>query len=216
MPVILEINANAAAFAEKWKRKDCKNLIYIVADSGIGCGIVINGEVYKGSHFQSGIVGHTIIDINGEKCRCGKYGCLETFVSIPKIQENIIKRLKLADEREISLFQNNTDQVSLNDILVAFKQNSIITRQTINEAGQYLGVGIANLINILDPEKIVIGGRLSAFGDELIAPMRTVIDRQVIANKSKLVKVVRTEVEEGIVIGTAALVFNNILNNASN
>lgn len=166
IPVIVENEANAGAYGEKkfGVGKDCSNLIYISAGIGIGAGIIMNGELYKGLNGYSGEVGHMSIDFTGPKCRCGNNGCWELYAS----EQSLISsssRLGLGEENNLEEIiqlaeSGNEDAVSL-----------------LREIGQNLGLGIINIIHALNPKQIIIGNRLAAAKDWLSRDVEQTINK---------------------------------------
>ncbi|HET7616740.1 MAG TPA: ROK family transcriptional regulator, partial [Bacillales bacterium] len=108
--VTIDNDANCAALAEKWfgDGRDVKNFAYILADVGIGSGLILNHDIYRGTYGEAGEIGHSTIDAFGEQCYCGSYGCLETCASLPVILKRLEKQLKMASEDERGLYLNKT------------------------------------------------------------------------------------------------------------
>jgi glucokinase-like ROK family protein len=146
LPVIIENEANAGAFGEKkfGAGQNFQNIIYISAGIGIGVGIILNGELYQGHNGFSGEMGHMIIEVNGRKCSCGSRGCWEAYAS----EHALLKEADNEDatlESLIQLVQNGDEESAL----------------LFEKIGSYLGYGINNVINIFNPEKVIIGNRLA-------------------------------------------------------
>ena len=146
LPVIIENEANAGAYGEKkfGAGQNFQNIIYISAGIGIGVGIILNGELYQGHKGYSGEMGHMIIEVNGKKCSCGSRGCWEAYAS----EQALLTEADKEDatlEALIQLVQNGDDKSAL----------------LFEKIGSYLGYGINNIINIFNPEKVVIGNRLA-------------------------------------------------------
>jgi predicted NBD/HSP70 family sugar kinase len=210
-PVIIDNDANVAALAEKWfgKGMGCNHFVYIIADVGIGSGIVINGELYRGQYGESGEIGHSTINLFGEQCSCGNYGCLETFASLPKVEENFKKKLKLSPIDERNLHDTSIANLTFDDLLDALVNGSQIANQTLEETGQYLGVGISNLVNLIAPEMIIIGGKLSEGNSVLLNAVKATLQHRVLGSSGKNTPIVLSEFKEGVILGAAALVINS-------
>ncbi|MEF2966403.1 ROK family transcriptional regulator [Paenibacillus sp. M1] len=150
----IDNEANAGAIGEKLygAGRDSLNLIYLSIGVGIGSGIIVGGELYRGTSNFSGEVGHMTVAEDGPLCRCGNRGCWETLASE-----------KALVDRAASLWKE--DAPSLEEILASAKQGDKDAVELLNEIGSQLGVGLANLVNILNPELIVIGNRLSLAGE---------------------------------------------------
>ncbi|GIM47940.1 xylose repressor [Collibacillus ludicampi] len=209
-PVMIDNDANVAALTEKWfgKGKHLKNFIYVLADVGIGSGIIVNGNLYRGLNGEAGEIGHSTVDLFGEKCSCGNYGCLETLVSIPKIEEAVQKKLKIAPEKERNIYGESIDSITFHEIVSALKNHSAIAQQTFEEAAQYLGVAISNLINFFAPEMVILGGGIG-FVPYVLEVVKSTVATRVLSIGGKRIPIVSSEFRDGVVLGAAALVIND-------
>ncbi|HJO95029.1 MAG TPA: ROK family transcriptional regulator [Victivallales bacterium] len=151
-PVIFDNISKTKTLGELWfgNAKKYKNFIYIFAENGIGSGIVINGDLLYGNNNDTGEFGHTVINYNGPECYCGNKGCLEMYSSLPAIITKISNSLNI-DRKKIDLEFMKSEINRKNDIVI----------NIIKEAGRLLGVGIANYINLFDPQVVVLGGGLN-------------------------------------------------------
>ncbi|HZG73291.1 MAG TPA: ROK family protein [Chondromyces sp.] len=148
IPLFVENNANLSAYAEKvYKHHHSTNLLTVILTSGIGSGMIIDGELHKGFHGYAGEMGHMIIYPNGEACRCGNHGCWELYASEPKL----LKKL------EAELQQTN---LSISDIQKFLEADHIIVKSFLDRYLQYISIGLNNIINLYNPETIVINSRL--------------------------------------------------------
>lgn len=211
VPVIVEKNANAATLAEKWfgQGREKDNFIYVMASVGVGCGLIINKQLYTGIDGEAGGLGHTTINVFGDKCSCGNFGCVETFVSITKIVENIKDKYKLNKTQEMKYYvATNPDDIIFADVINAYKKGSSIARQELEEAGEYLGVAIANVVSFFSPELIVMGGVIGSI-DIVRESVKESLFARVIGSKGKVVPIVSSNLDEGVVLGAAALVIDD-------
>ncbi|EKN64162.1 ROK family protein [Neobacillus bataviensis LMG 21833] len=209
IPVTLDVNANVAALAERWFGKGVRSnhFVYIMADAGIGSGIIVNGELHRGNHRESGLIGHSTVDMFGDRCSCGNYGCLETLVSTTKIIKNVCDQLEI-NPHEKQLFFENRENLTFEDIVFSLQSGSSITQKVVEEAGQFLGIGVANVISFFDPEMIVIGGRLIQLGDIFLDALRKAVQSRVVGTGGKYTPIMVTDSYDGVVLGAAALVIN--------
>lgn len=147
LAVFIANDANAAALGESvfGAGKRSRDLIYITVSTGVGSGIIINGQLYEGAGSVAGEIGHISIVPEGKKCACGQRGCLEAYASGTAIAGSYqdSKKKKVAGAKEVGLAARAGDKLAI---------------KSYQKAGYYLGIGIANLLNILNPEKVVIGG----------------------------------------------------------
>jgi predicted NBD/HSP70 family sugar kinase len=210
--VIIDNDANVAALAEKWfgKGMGYDHFAYVIADVGIGSGLILNGELYRGRYGESGEIGHSTINLFGERCSCGNYGCLETYASLPKVEENFKRKLKLSPRNEsVYLGGKLIEEVTFDDIINALENGSEAAKQTLEETGLYLGVGLSNMINVVAPDMVIIGGKLREGNDVLLHAVKAVIQSRVLGPSAKKIPVVLSEFREGVVLGAAALVINS-------
>lgn len=179
LPVFVDNDVNTLTLVEQlfgeWQ--DVENFILVTIGRGVGLGIVVNGNLYRGVNGGGGEFGHTVIDPNGPLCACGKRGCLETFVADPAL-------LRLASEAvargEIPGAVNEVE-----DLLELAQEGNQAVKEIYTQAGQKLGWGIANLINILSPEIVIISGEGARAGDLIFNPMREAISVHVMPGLSE-------------------------------
>lgn len=159
LPVFVANDANAAALGEKLfgAGKKAKDLIYITVSTGIGGGILINGRLYEGAGSVAGEIGHISIVPDGKKCACGKRGCLEAYASGTAIG-NFVRERMTAKNTRVLKFLGRDKKVSAKQAGQAAREGDKLAIESYRSAGYYLGIGLANLLNILNPETIVIGG----------------------------------------------------------
>lgn len=168
LPVYLDNDANLGALAEVrcGEGKGCKNLIYMTVSTGCGGGIIINNDIYRGSHDGAGEVGHMSVLPDGIDCPCGSKGCFELYASGTAINERI-KADMLAGKKSLAfeLAGHDPEKIDGSLLLKAASQNDEYALEAYRLEGYYLGLGIANLFNILDPEAIVLGGGVTKAKD---------------------------------------------------
>lgn len=157
VPVYLENDANASALGEYYfgAGKNFENFIYLSMDIGVGGGIISHGKLFRGSSGYAGEIGHMVVDPHGERCSCGKFGCLETFVG----RRVIIKR-----------YQQRTGEkdISLEEIIQRGMLGDEHAKQIFEEAANMLGLGLGNLINIFNPQRIILGWSLGQAYDLML------------------------------------------------
>jgi predicted NBD/HSP70 family sugar kinase len=147
------------------------SFLIVTVGRGVGLGIVVNGQFFRGARGGAGELGHTVIDPEGPICECGKHGCLEAYVGDPGL---VRMAAEAVDRGEISQPVTNMD-----DLLTLAQAGDPGAQAVFSRAGSILGQGIANLINIFNPQKIIISGEGTRAGDRLFDPMRQSIARNV-------------------------------------
>lgn len=179
-PVFVDNNANLGARAEfrSGALRGKENAVYLSIDDGIGAGLIINGKVFRGHNGSAGEFGHLTIDENGPLCRCGNRGCLETYVG---------------GEALIESLRGNHRGLKLHDIVVRAIAGDPKCIRAIADAGRHIGVATANLCNIFDPSRVVVGGELSQAGELLLGPMRHALERAVIVGPENVPDIVQSQ-----------------------
>lgn len=211
LPVFLDHSSNVAALSEKWfgKGKGTHHLLYVFVESGIGAGLFIGGQLYRGINGEAGIIGHTTIDYDGVLCSCGNYGCLETLATIDHVEATVKKRLKLGSEKERRLYPACIEDIRLADVIRAEQHHSFIAAQIFEETGRYLGVGIANIVNLFDPQLVIIGGKLGLASPRIMEGIQETLKNRTLSHKSKRIPVLASELENPVVLGASALVIDD-------
>lgn len=198
VPVMVENDANAAAFGEArlGAGKGCHDVIYVTVSTGVGAGLVLNNRVYRGSGGFAGEIGHMVVKPNGPVCGCGRFGCLETMAS----GTAIARMASEAVERGATTLLAQTETISAEHVFKAARQGDKVAQQVLEEAIHYLGIGLVNMINLLNPEIVVIGGGVAEAGDDLFLPLRRIITKHAIsAAANVLLKKATLGIEAGVI-----------------
>jgi predicted NBD/HSP70 family sugar kinase len=194
LPVEIENDANLGALAElTWGAgRDCSTFAYLKAATGIGAGIVIDGKLLRGASGTAGEIGHTTLHEGGALCYCGNRGCLETVASGPAI---------------IALVgTSNGESLTLAVVIERAASGDVRCRRAISDAAREIGVAVAGLCNLINPERVVVGGLLSRAGDLVLAPIRESIRRFAVQAAADRVQVVPAVfVERAELLGSVAL-----------
>jgi len=195
LPVAVENDANLGALAELvWgAAKGRSEVAYIKVSSGIGGGLISNGRLTHGVGGTAGEIGHTVLTGGGPVCRCGNRGCLETLASAPAVA------------RQLSA--SRFEEITPRRLLELSASGDPAARRLIGDAGRALGVAIANLCNIVNPDCVVIGGDLGQAGDVLLEPIREVVRRNAIPSAAEDTEIVGAVLgERAEMLGALALV----------
>lgn len=178
LPVYLENDANCAALAEGLvgAARDVEDSITVTLGTGVGGGIILGNRIFTGSNGMAGEIGHVVIGQGGEKCTCGRDGCWEAYASATAL----IRQTRQAALEDPStaihdLVQGNLDQINAKTAFDAMRQGDAAGIRVVNQYIRYLAEGIANMINIFQPAKIVIGGGISKEGETLLQPLRKIV-----------------------------------------
>lgn len=179
-------DADAAAYGEYCAgvAKGAENAVVITLGTGVGSGIIIGGKIYSGSNFAGGEIGHTVISVDGRPCTCGRKGCFEAYSSATGLV-NITR--DYAEKYPASLMAKLIKQdgrISARTAYAAMKQGDEAGRIVTDEYVKYLAVGIANVINIFQPDVLCIGGGVCNEGDTLLVPLKNAVKEQVYSKNS--------------------------------
>jgi predicted NBD/HSP70 family sugar kinase len=210
-PVFVDNDANLGALAELWwgAGSSAKDLAYIKVATGIGAGLIINGRIFRGSGGIAGEIGHTSIDPNGPPCICGLRGCLTTFIGTPALLERAKETLRASGS-------NRPAPTTIDDLVNAALEGEPSAVELMRYTGNKLGIGIANMLNLLNPEMVVLGGGIARAGDLLLDAVRDTIH-----GLSLPASIVNTEIratslnEWGIAEGAATLALEAALETPS-
>jgi predicted NBD/HSP70 family sugar kinase len=197
LPVEIENDANLGALAElTWGAgRDCSNFAYVKAATGIGAGLVVNGQLLRGASGTAGEIGHTTLDEEGVLCYCGNRGCLETVASGPAI-------LRLVANGNGA----GAEALTLAGVIELALQGEVRSRRAVADAGREIGVAVAGLCNLINPERVIIGGLLSRAGEVLLQPLRESLRRHAVQAAAEKVEVVQAVfVERAELLGSLAL-----------
>lgn len=168
-PVWLEMDAHAAALGEAWRGagRSVANFIYVVVGTGIGAGIVVDGRIVRGSRGTAGEFGHTVIAFGGPPCNCGGFGCLEALASGPAIA----RRARQALLRGAPTLLAAHEQISAATVFAAARAGDDIAQAIVAETAVYLAIGCVNLLHLLNPELLALGGGVALGGGDLLLPL---------------------------------------------
>jgi glucokinase len=207
-------DGNAAALGEYYfgAAKGISHFIYVTISTGIGGGIVADGKVLQGSKGMAGEIGHMTIADRGPLCHCGNWGCWEALASGTALAKEARKQVqKGADTTILNLAGGKIDQVTALTVQAAAEKGDPLANQLILKTAYYFGVGLANLVNIFNPEMIVIGGGLSNMGDRLLIPAYREAEKRAFKRAYRTVRFVRAGLGRNSgVLGAAAYAFQEM------
>ena len=199
MPVYVDNDANLGALGELvWGAgRGLSDLAYIKVASGVGAGLVISGQIYRGPGGTAGEIGHITLDESGPVCRCGNRGCLETFVGSRHV-------LNL-------LASSHGSDLTLSRVVQLAQRGDLGCRRVLADVGRQIGTGVANLCNLLNPRRVILGGDLAEAGDLVLDPIRESVARYAIPSAARQLSVVPgTLGGRAEVLGALALVMSEM------
>jgi glucokinase len=204
LPATLDNDANCATYGEWWQGagRAVDTLVGLTLGTGIGGGIVLNGEIFHGASDAAGEIGHMTIEANGRKCKCGNYGCLEAYASGPAIALRAVEGLEAGTESLLpALVNGRLDDITAATVYEAVVLGDAYANEVMRETAKILGAGIANMINVLNPEMVVIAGGVTRAGDHLFSPLRAEVRRRAFKSAQEACQIVSAQLP-----GTAGLV----------
>jgi glucokinase-like ROK family protein len=213
-PVYIEATARAAALGERafGCGQGIDDLIFYHIGMGIGAGIISHGKLYRGTKESAGEIGHTVIDEFGPACRCGNFGCLEALASAKAIRDHAVAALEKGIESILTeLTENDLSKITAETVSVAAAKGDKLCRRILQEAGVHLGIGAANLVNILNPALLIVGGGLAKAGDFILEPLIRTLQERSLAVSAKEVRVVTSSLGDNAApLGATTLVLKRV------
>jgi glucokinase len=205
LPTTLDNDANCATVGEWWlgAARGGRNVVGITIGTGIGGGLIINGELYHGSSDVAGEIGHTTIDVNGRHCKCGNYGCLEAYASGPAIATRAREALVRENTASLlpSIVDGQLEKITAEIVYDAAKKGDGLANEIVRDTARYLGAGIATLLNVINPDVVVVAGGVTRAGEALFAPLRAEVRRRAFKPAVQAARIVPAELP-----GTAGVV----------
>lgn len=181
LPASLDNDANCATYGEWWlgAGRGATSLVGITLGTGIGGGLILDGRLVRGASNVAGEIGHTTIDFTGRRCACGNYGCLEAYASGPNIAARAREGLEAGYESILpELVEGDLKRITAATVYDALLRGDHYAHEVMTETAKILGAGIANMVNLLNPERVVVVGGVTRAGEHLFAPLRTEVRRR--------------------------------------
>lgn len=201
-------DASAAALGEYTLgagKNNC-NVIYITVSTGIGGGIIIRGELYLGACGSAGEIGHMSIKANGPWCFCGNRGCLETLASGTAIAREAIRLVREGKKTSLNrMVENKIENITAKEVSIAAQKGDALAKKVVLEAATYLGIGMANVANIFNPDMIIIGGSVSKMGELLFEPVRQQVLKRAFRLPAQAVSIVPSKLGDDVSLIGAAI-----------
>ncbi|MDZ4861870.1 MAG: ROK family protein [Gemmatimonadota bacterium] len=177
----LDNDANCAVLGEWWRgaAQGTRNAVGLTIGTGIGGGIIIGGRLYHGASDIAGEIGHMTIDVHGRRCKCGNYGCVEAYASGPNIALRAVEAIESGSASSLPGYVGgDLRQVTAQLVYEAAKAGDELALDVVRDTARFLGAAVANLINIFNPEAIVVVGGVTLAGEHLFEPLRREVTRR--------------------------------------
>lgn len=210
LPCTLDNDANCATFGEWWlgAGRGTRTLVGLTLGTGIGGGIVLDGEIFHGASDAAAEIGHMTIDCNGRRCKCGNYGCLEQYASGPAIALRAVEGIEAGAESLIQeLVDGRLDDVTAATVYEACVAGDAYATEVMKDTAKFLGAGVANIVNVLNPEMVVIAGGVTRAGDHLFQPLLAEVRRRAFKHAADRCRIVPAALPGTAGVVGAAAVF---------
>ena len=206
----LDNDANCAVLGEWWMgaARGTRTAIGITIGTGIGGGLIIDGKLFHGASDCAGEIGHTTIDTEGRRCKCGNYGCLEAYASGPNIALRAIEEIQAGAESRLPQYVGgDLRKITAQTVYQAAHDGDNLALEVVNDTAGFLGTAIANLVNVFNPEVVVICGGVTLAGDHLFIPLRREVTRRAFKPAVSVCRIVPCELSGTAGVYGAAKVF---------
>lgn len=193
LPATLDNDANCATYGEWWQgaARGVSSVVGVTLGTGIGGGLIANGELIRGASGCAGEIGHMTIERAGRLCRCGNHGCLEAYASGPNIAARAREGLQAGAESVLpELVDGDLESITAATVYEALTRGDDYAREVMHETGEILGVGLANLVNVMNPEVIVIVGGVTRAREHLLGPLRSEVRRRAFPSAAAACRIV--------------------------
>ena len=203
--VLINNDANAAALGEALAgaARGTRSSIMITLGTGVGGGVIIDGKIFAGGLNSSGTeLGHTVIVKGGRPCGCGRRGCWETYASATGLTRSTMERLEELSEKGISSLMFSSPKISARTAFDAARKGDVEGQRVVDEFIEYLALGVTDMVNIFQPEIVIIGGGISAEGDFLINPLTAIVDSEQYTKRNA----VRTKIVAAVLGNDAGII----------
>lgn len=209
LPAALDNDANCAVLGEWWvgAARGARHAIGITIGTGVGGGLVLEGRLYHGASDVAGEIGHTTIDTEGRRCKCGNYGCLEAYASGPNIAMRAIEAVEAGAASTLSALVAANQPITAQTVYEAAQQGDELALEVVNDTAKFLGAGIANLLNVFNPQVVVVCGGVTLAGDHLFVPLRREVARRAFKPAVQACRIVPGELINTAGVYGAARVF---------
>ncbi|MDE6783828.1 MAG: ROK family protein, partial [Ruminococcus sp.] len=186
-PVFIENDANAAAYGEyiAGSAKGAKNAVCITLGTGVGAGVVVGGKIYAGSNFAGAEIGHTVIEVDGAQCSCGRKGCFEAYSSATGLIRMTKEAIAEHPDCKMAESAQENGKVTARTSFDCMRAGDKYAKAVVDKYIKYLAAGITNTINIFQPDILCIGGGVCNEGDPLLLPMKAIVEKEVFTRNSE-------------------------------
>ncbi|HEV2779444.1 MAG TPA: ROK family transcriptional regulator [Actinophytocola sp.] len=217
-PVLVDNDVNVMALGEKQAgvAKNSDDFLFVKIGTGVGCGILVGGEVYRGANGSAGDIGHIQVDEDGPACSCGNLGCLEAFFSGAALARSAQSVARAGESPFLAMRLENQGRLAATDVAAALAAGDPVALRLVREGGRHLGLVLAGLVSFFNPSLIVIGGGVAGIGHVLLAEIRSAVYRRSLPLATNNLPLVMSELgEDAGVIGAARMISDLVYSRTS-
>ncbi|HTC25270.1 MAG TPA: ROK family protein [Gemmatimonadales bacterium] len=203
VPTAIDNDANCAVLGEWWMgaARGARQVIGITIGTGIGGGIIVDGRLYHGASDCAGEIGHTTVEVNGRRCKCGNYGCLEAYASGPAIALRAVEAVEAGQTSKLPDYvKGDLTKITAQTVYQAAHDGDELAEEVVGDTAKFLGAGIANMVNIFNPEIVVVFGGVTYAGEHLFTPLKREVAKRAFKPAVAVCRIVPAEL-----IGTAGV-----------
>lgn len=219
LPVYVDKDNNGALLDLKWRKvlRNAENVVYLSTIEGVGTGILLNGEIYRGNRCAAGEVGHITVEMNGPKCNCGNYGCLELYASDLAIINSLIMELKKRKEGILyNMCCSDLNSINIALAVEAAKKGDQLVKEVFHEAGRFLSVCIGNILKMYAPMEVIIESTwLGEFKEVYYSILDYVYETSNFFERND-VRIALNTLENSVIFGTATIVLDRLFKTYEN
>lgn len=214
LPVYVENDVVAMALGEQWfgGGQETDHFICVNIGVGVGAGIILNRQIFRGSSYSAGEIGHTTVDLNGPRCNCGNYGCLQTLVSGPAIAESVQNEIALGRRSKLQPSASGSLQSITGELVCrAAEEGDELAIEAFRKAGRLLGISLTNMIHTLNPQKIILGGGVAQAGPLLTGPLAETVKERALESSVRHLKIEASRLgNRATAIGAVTIVLSRL------
>jgi N-acetylglucosamine repressor len=209
MIVRVENDARAMALGEAWfgNGNGARSIVCVNVGRGIGAGVIINGQLFHGENFIGGEIGHMTIDIDGPNCSCGSYGCLQTLAAGPVIPAQAAKEIAMGRKSMLhDMVEGKLESLNGKMVYEAAQKGDKLATEILKQTGRYLGIGLTNLIHILNPKRIIVGGGVAKSEHYILDSVKETIQQRALTSDAKQTEIMLSKLgDNATAIGAVSL-----------
>lgn len=214
-PIKVDNDCNALALSERWfgQGKETKSFIVVNFDYGVGASFMVDGQLFYGNNYGGGQIGHTVVQDDGPLCSCGNYGCLESIASEPSLLREVLKKVKQGFPSKILTLAGSVEAISIEHLYEAANLSDDQAKHLLETAGRYSGIAISTLVNLFNPQKVILTGGVLRGKEHVITPLVETVKRHSLETNVQDLEITTSKIKmNSTALGAASLWINDLFN----